>query len=207
MSQGFTKPESAALSAHEADTTNVHGIPDTALLALQSTERILTSRLPPVANVQGTTDKAWFVFVGRLEVATTPKYVEFYVNAAGISITSSEVGLFSTPAPPNKSGQTLTKIVADGNVDSQTTIGVKRNTSAFTTSIPAGTYLWAGYHFIATGAAPVLATLGRDYGQGRILETETAGALTAAGPWAGAICAVPTSSLTGVCPELRVVLD
>lgn len=216
MSQGFTKPESAALAAHEADTTSVHGIADTALLldtadvgpVVQptNTERIWASPLPPLANLIITADKAVFVFVRRLEVATTPKYVELFVNSAAIGTQTAEVGLFSTPSPPNKSGQTLTKLVATGTVDDMTTTGVKRNTTAFATSIPAGTYLWAGFRSVMTGSMPTCASLSRDFGQGQALETATAGALTASSTFAGTIIAVPASTV-GICAELRVVLD
>ena len=104
----------ATVATHEADKTSVHGIPDTDVLqatvdALAS-DRVFASRVPSVATFSLLDGTGYFVYVGRVPVTCTPKYVEFYVSGTGGGAQTAEVGLFSTPAAPNKSGQTLTKI-------------------------------------------------------------------------------------------------
>lgn len=167
---------------------------------------VLTSPLSGVSTIGFAADRAYFVYVGQLTTARTPKHVEIHVQTAGSGAQTAEVGLFSSPAAPNKASQSLTKLVSTGTVDDLTTTGIKRNTSAFATSIPAGTHLWAGIRTNMATSQPTLAALGRDWLQGRILETSTAGALTGAGPWTGAIVALVGPGI-GAGPELRVVFD
>src|SRR2546428_5661404 len=87
---------------------------------------------------------AYYVYLGRLAKGLTVKFVEFHVTTLGAGAQTAEVGLFSTPSAPNKSAQTLTKIVATGTLDSLTAgTGVKRNTASFAQNVDAGTHLWA----------------------------------------------------------------
>jgi hypothetical protein len=152
---------------------------------------------------------AYFVYLGRTTAAITPKHVEFYVSALATGTNEvGEVGFFSTPSAPNKAAQSLTKLVASGSVDTvKTGLGVKRNTSAFGTSVAAGTHLWAGVRYAlnaGTVAQPTMLSLGYDFAEGQILSTAASGVLTGAGPFAGAII---TASAAQVCPDLRGVLD
>lgn len=209
MSQGFTRPQSADIAAHEADTTNVHGIADTAILLdtgdmHESYSNILASRLPSISTITLTDGTGYFVYVGKLVTARTPLYVEFQVTGAGAGAQTAEVGLFSTPAAPNKTGQSLTKLVATGTVDDLTTTGIKRNTSALATSVPAGTHLWAGIRTAMSGSEPQIGALSRDQLQGHVLDCVGAGALTGAGPFSGAIVSI-VGVAVGQHPELRVV--
>jgi len=169
---------------------------------------MLSSPLPNVATaitpVNGT---AYFVYLGRTTVEFTPKYVEFYVNTAGSGSQTAEVGLFSSTSPPNKGSLSLSKLVSTGSVSSLTSTGVKRNTSAFSTSVPAGTHLWAGIRTAMATNQPALAGLCMDFSQGRVLSTASAGALTGAGPWTGAIISLGMYLNTAITPDLRVTLD
>lgn len=171
-----------------------------------SAKRILMSGL-----TKGTTgfllvaDTAYFVYLGQTVVAMTPKYVEFYMSVAGVGTQAAEVGFFSTPLAPNKASQVLTKIIASGTLGDLTgAAGMKRNTSAFTTAIPVGTHLWAGIRTAMATDQPTITGLLCDHAQGHILATSTAGVLTGAGPWTGAIV---TAALTENCPDLRGTLD
>ena len=149
------------------------------------------------------TGVAYFVFLRRLEAACVPKFVEFHVSTAGAGTQVAEVGLFTSLAAPNKAAQSLTKIVSTGTVDALTSTGVKRNTSAFATSAPAGAYLWAGIRTAMTTTQPTIWGLGVDMAQGQILSLAAAGVLTAAGPWTGGIIAAATGMS---CPDLRACL-
>jgi hypothetical protein len=179
------------------------------LAGLDISARVFESRLSnhatPLLMVSAV---AYFVYMGRTTVAITPKFVEFYVSTLGAGTSEvGEVGLFSTPSAPNKAAQSLTKLVSTGTVDTvKVGLGVKRNTSAFATSVPAGTFLWAGIRYAMSGTPtqPTTLSLGYDFAEGQILSLASATALTGTGPFAGAIIA---ASATQVCPDLRVTLD
>lgn len=150
---------------------------------------------------------AYFCFVGRTTVPMTPKYVEIQLTAAGTGAQTAEIGLFSTSSPPNKSGLSFTKIEATGTVDALTggTSRMVRNTNAFTTLIPAGTYLWAGMRTAMATTQPTLHALSRDHNIGSIQSTAASGALTGAGPWTGAIPSAAVGGQQGL--DLTVTLD
>jgi hypothetical protein len=178
------------------------------LTTLDSRSRVWSSLLPNVATaITLSSGTAYFVYLGRTVTALTPKYVEFYVNSAGSGAQTAEVGFFSSANSPNKGAQSITKIVSTGTVDALNTSGVKRNTAAFATSVPAGTHLWAGIRTAMATGQPAIMGLCMDWSQGRILSTAGAGVLTGTGPWIGAIVAVAAYQNTAVCPDLRGVLD
>jgi hypothetical protein len=167
-------------------------------------DNILHSRLPSyqTAAVANVADRAYFLYVGRTARAITPLYVEFFVGTGGTGAQTAEVGLFSSPAAPNKAAQTLTKIEATGTVDDLTTTGVKRNTNPFSTVVPVGTYLWAGVRFNMATTQPAIWNVGNDMGQGAILGYPAAGALTASASFA----AVKIAASMNTGPDLRVTI-
>ena len=185
----------------------------TAMLDTATSSRLLTylersERVVPLALTHNGTsfqlieNTAYFVYIGRVVQAFTPKHVLFNVGAAGTGAQTAEVGLFSTPASPNRAAQSLTKLVASGTVDDLTTTGLKGNTTPFATSIPAGTYLWAGIRTaMATNEPQITGNIG-DIALGNSLALAAAGALTDAGPWTGAIVSISSSH-----PGLRISLD
>lgn len=169
-------------------------------------QRVLQSVLPPVAvgtflTISGT---AYYLYLGRIARDITVTFAEFHVTTAGAGAQTAEIGLFSTSNPPNKSAQTLTKIIATGTVDSVTTTGVKRNTSSFAQLIPAGTHLWAGIRFAMATTQPTCAGRAGDMSQGHVLTTTGGGALTGLSTASGTIPAIATATVT---PDVRVVLD
>lgn len=145
-------------------------------------------------NVATTSDTAYWIYVGRVPRAFTPAYANFSVGSAGSGAQTAEIGFFSTPASPNGANQTVTKIVSTGSISSLTSTGVKRNSSAFTTEIAAGTYLWIGIRTAMATTQPGCNYCSRDWARGTLLATATAGALTNAGPWTGSVIAWSSSS-------------
>jgi len=205
---GSTKLTGSQLPYGMAQNTACEGNDARLLTTLDTPNRVFSSWLPNVATaITLTSGTAYFVYLGRTVAALTPKYVEFYVNTAGTGAQTAEVGFFSSPAAPNKSAQTLTKLVSTGTVDSLTSGGVKRNTAAFATAITAGTHLWAGIRTAMATTQPAISGLCMDFSQGRVLSATLTGALTGTGPWSGAIVAVPSYLNTAVCPDLRGALD
>ena len=179
---------------------------------LTSTESGWTQRIfmPPLAHhgtihtftmISGT---AYYVYVGRVATTITPKFVEFYVTGAGSGAQTAEVGLYSTPTSPSKAAQTLTRIQASGTVDSLTATGVKRNTTAFSTAVSAGTHLWAAMRTAMATTQPTCGGIASDLSQGSILTTTGGGALTGVASASGGIVAAATAT---TCPYLSVTLD
>jgi hypothetical protein len=170
-----------------------------------SGQRTLISGLAPgSAGFLLVSGVAYFVYLGRVTAAFTPKFVEFYVSTIGAGAQVAEVGFFSTPNPPNKGSQSLTKLVSTGTIDALTSLGVKRNITAFAFSVLPGTHLWAGIRTAMATTQPNIWGVGLDFAQGRILTTAASGVLTGVGPWTGAIIAASTVM---ACPDLRGVLD
>jgi hypothetical protein len=191
-----------------AQNTACQGNDTRLLTTMDGGSRVFSSPLPNVATALTTVSgTGYFVYLGRTVTALTPKHVEFYVSTVGTGAQTAEVGFFSTPNAPNKASQTVTKLISTGTVDALTATGVKRNTSAFATSVPAGTHLWAGVRTAMATAQPQISGLCMDFSQGRVLSTASAGVLTGTGPWTGAIISNPSYLSTAMCPDLRGVLD
>lgn len=135
---------------------------------------ILCNSASAFTMISGT---AYFVYVGRTVRAVTPKYVEFHVTSGGTGAQTAEVGLYSTPAAPNKTAQALSKLVATSTVDDLTTTGMKRNTSAFSTLIAAGTHVWAAIRVAMATTQPDIVGLANDMEQGHVLAQTSSPAL------------------------------
>ncbi len=182
-----------------------------------NTNRLITSMEPdesqrifqPSCNgVSGTfltiSGTAYYVYIGRAAVDVTIKFLELQVTTAGAGSQTAEFGLFTSPAPPNKSAQTLTKLAATGTVGSLTATGVVRNTSSFAQLVPAGSHLWAAVRFAMATTQPTLMALGGDMNQGHILTTTGGGALTGLSTASGSLV---TAVSTAHIPLTRLTLD
>jgi hypothetical protein len=167
-------------------------------------QRIFASRITEGGTFLTISGTAYYVYMGRAVQDITVKFVEFHITTAGAGTDTKEVGLFSTPAPPNKSTQTLTKIAATGTVDSGVSTGAKRNTASFSQLISAGTHLWAAYRGALATTQITTVGLANDMGQGHVLTTTGGGALTGVTTAAGTIPAVGTATIA---PALRVTMD
>lgn len=162
--------------------------------------------LPIVAGMILISDKAYFQYLGYFPAAATIKRVRFHVVTAGVGTQAAEVGIFSTPAAPNRASQSLTKIAAQAIVtlDLTAVTGLQTNDSDINAAIPAGTHAWVGIRTAMSVSQPVLLAVANDMGQGEVLSTATAGVLTAAGPFTGATI---TSALTAIAPLLTATKD
>lgn len=160
---------------------------------LNNTRIMRSARASTAASAALTSAQAYFTYLGFLRFPWTPQWVSFHMQAAGSgALTRAELGLFSTPLPPNKSGQSLTKIVATGAIDSLTAAGplIRRNSGAFATTIPGGTHLWAGLLEQLATTQPTVGGFVLDLQEGWVLTTAAAASFTTAGPWVGAIPAI-----------------
>jgi hypothetical protein len=171
----------------------------------QASQRTLMSQLEraAVGTFVGATGTAYFVYVGRMVRDVTVKFVEFHVTTVGAGGQTAEVGLFSTANPPNKSAQTLTKIAANGTLDSLTTTGMKRSTVALNQVVPANTHLWLALRTAMVTTQPTCVGLAGDMSEGHVL-TAAVAALTGIASAAGVI---PTLGTGTIAPDLRGTLD
>ncbi len=145
--------------------------------------------LPAIARVASTSGTAYFVYLGYITEAVTLEYVRFAVATAGAGSQTAELGLFSTPSAPNGAGQTLTKIVATGSVDSLTSTGAKKNSSGFAQAIPINTHLWAGYRVAMATTQPSCTGVWTDAARGMVLTTASATSFTSGSTWSGSTVA------------------
>lgn len=131
---------------------------------------------------------AYFNYLGRTANRITPQYVYGLTSSAG-TVTSAQVGLFSTPGPPKRNtSQTLTKIVAGAVTTPLGSNAPYINTSAFATVVPSGTYLWAGMVVPNyTSTAPAFAGCLCDFNAGTQQKTTAAGPFTANTSFTGTI--------------------
>ena len=155
-----------------------------------------------VGTFLGISGTAYFVFLGLVRHDFTPTYVKFHVTTKGAGAQTAEVGFFSSPAAPNNAGQTLTKLVADGTVDSLTASDgvIRGNTSAMATSISAGVFLWAGVRTAMATTQPTYAGLRGDISLGCILSLAGADTFTSGTTYAADAIAISASAN---CPDLR----
>jgi hypothetical protein len=166
-----------------------------------TTRPVVTAGTEDFITISGT---AYYVYVGRTVQAITAAYVQFHVTTAGAGAQTAEVGLFSTPNPPNKVGQTLTKLAATGTLGSLTATGMVRNTSSLAQVVPAGTHLWAAIRTAMATTQPKTWGLSGDYSEGHLLTTTGGGALTGLTTAAGALIAITVGV---VAPDIHVTLD
>lgn len=154
---------------------------------VRNTSFTLRSKLPTIAGAVTVGAKAYFVFLGTTQRRLSAQKVQFWVSTGGASTQAGEVGLFSSPASPNGAAQTLTKLVATGTLDDLTGTGVLGNTTAFGTTINAGTHLWAGYRVDMASTEPTVFGLTFDMSRGEVLSLASAAAFTATTTYAGAL--------------------
>jgi hypothetical protein len=173
---------------------------------LDGEQRVAVSKLRTSLPFLTVNNTAYFLYVGYSLVPFTPKFVAAFVEVLGGVVQTAEVGIFSSPLAPNKAAQALTKLVATGVVNALTGVGAVRNTVAFATQIAAGVHVWVGLRTAMSVAEPTFSGLGSDMGEGVALVTAAAGALTAAGPFAGTVVAA-ASIATPIAPDLRLELD
>ena len=156
---------------------------------------VLSQTLTTFNPASGT---AYFVYIGDVMSAFTPKYVRLYDSTTGTE-SSVEVGIFTSINPPNAAGQTLTKLVS-GTVTTNLATGIDKNASPFATVTTVGQHLWVGTLMTWT-VQPVVSGLCNDFGNGSYLTTSGAGVFSSGTTYTGAFSST-MSALTGVCPDL-----
>lgn len=173
-------------------------------VAVEPGARFLKAPLDIGTQVLWGSGLAHFMYLGRVTRPTVIKHVLVRVSTAGAGSQVAEVGIFSAPSAPNRAGQTLTKIWADGTLDDLTTgTGVRGNTTPSATEIPAGTHIYAGFRAAMGTTQPTLAIMNDDWLSGTCLSAAAPGALTGLSTVAAGLLGGPTNSAL----DIRASLD
>lgn len=170
-----------------------------------SSDRAWRSKLFGIQTNLLTKQTAYFVFIGTVVNAIMPQFIRGQLTSNAAGTVQIENGLFSSPTVPSGSGQTLTKIVSTASLDTITSGATKafKNSSAFATSVPAGTHLWAGLLPNFGTTQPGMEYIGFDCQVGRVLSVTTAGAFASNTTYSGALI----TEGSNMAPDLTVSLD
>jgi len=169
-----------------------------------STQSVYTSPLLVVTGgLQTTSGTAYAVYLGQTITSITPVHVAVWTITAGTGTQTAEIGIFSTPAAPNGSGQTLTKLVAGGTSTFLSNSTITKNNGAFSTPIAAGTHIWAVVRTALATTQPTLLALANDMNTGSVLSAASVSALTSISSFSGSTI---SQSLSAQCPNLIITL-
>ncbi|MFZ2875485.1 MAG: hypothetical protein WAZ94_13510 [Phycisphaerales bacterium] len=153
-------------------------------------------------NITTTSNTAYWVYLGYFASAQTIKHVAANLAVAGSGAQTAEVCIATGDKAPDGGNITLTKVWADGTLDTLTgATGPKKNSSPNATACSAGVHVYAGIRTAMATTQPALQAIMRDWGYGYHLTTASAGALTGSGPWTG----VPSAGNTH--PDIRAYLS
>lgn len=158
-----------------------------------------------------TTATAWFFYMQYVDFPITVAYVEGLVHPTNTnSGQTAEIGLFSTPLPPQRGvNQIMTKLSAN-TVTDMTVAGpiVVRNVTPFSQVVGAGTFLWCGIRS-ASGTGIVNMGVGGDSVlSGAIQTLASAPALTSQSTFAATIKSFSAGIYADgvIAPRLRYTL-
>lgn len=169
--------------------------------------RVYAGPLQGVAQMSPISGTAYWNYIGFAPRAITIDAPELFVVVVGVGAQTAELCIATTPVGPNRAGQTLTKIAATGSIDSLTATGLKRPSSALGAAVPARSHVWVGFReAMATTQARASAVYG-DFGEGFLLATAAAGALTASSTFTGSLVTAGGTDGISTHPYLRLSLD
>jgi len=155
-------------------------------------------------------NRAYFVYHGRLTRAATFARVKLQVTAGGSGAQNAEIGIFSTPNPPNGTAQTLTRLTVTNSVTDLTTTGIKSNINVFVTPvalIPEGTHIWSALRTGMVTTQPTVVGVVYDFESGSIMIKDNCDLLTTAPNATISGATIPTFSTTQIAPLMRLSLD
>jgi hypothetical protein len=203
---GLTKGGTGATSADAALTA--FGLPSAYVAQLG--QRVLRPLpLNTGGNFQTIAAVAYFCYLGQTMRATVIKKVRALLVTAATVNSVGEIGVFTTPAPPNGGNQTLTPTAAfTATLDDMTAAAplARGNASDFSTSHAAGVHLWAGIRMNTGGNQPVLIGLLSDLLTGTVLVKTAAAAFDGSTTYAGVVPVIGTNA-TPFAPLLQATLD
>ena len=149
-----------------------------------------------------TSASAYWAYCGYSPQTITPKYIAFLVRTAGAGAQTAELGIYTSTQSPRKAALTMTRVESTGTVDSLTSTGVKRNSSAFTTVVAAGSHIWAAFRPAMATTQPRVLPYVWDGGSGQV-QIETSASVLAASHTPS----LASDTLLNTGPVLQIELD
>ncbi len=190
---------SGKLRKRESGATSVL---DTAIYNVDAASKVLRCPCHISTTQIASSDRAYFCYLGYRPAGEIIQYVRVGVSTVGAGTQVAEVAVLTSTTAPTGSNITLTKLWADGTLANMIlTTGRKGNSSANVVALASDSHVWVGFRaaFTDTPTQPTLHILNRDWGDGLLAQTVTAGALTGAGPWT----AVPVTFANSTSPDIR----
>jgi len=160
---------------------------------------VLRSPLSASTTQLQTSGLAYFVCVGYRPAGEVIQYVRFGVSTAGAGTQTAEVAVAYTTTAPAGSAMTLTKLWADGTLDSLLSTGVKGNTTANAVPLPIDAWVFVCTRFAMGTTQPTLHILQRDWGLGWLSSQSGASALTSSTTYT----ATPVTFSNNTAPDVR----
>lgn len=145
----------------------------------------------------------YFVYIGQFLEAIMLNYINIHVSTAGAGSQTAEVGLFSTPLEPNRTGQTLTRLAATSGMTAMTAAGYHRNSTPLAYTPTVGVPVWAAIRTVMGTTRVLVRGLSFEMGQGAAFIKSAVGDLTSVSPVA---CTVQGHSTSSVGPDLWVTV-
>lgn len=148
-----------------------------------------------------------YVMTNKYPAKINTIWTKLHQGSTGSGQTSAELGLFSTPLPPNGSGQTLTKLIASsvatgaGDFTQAGPAMVKQSGGNLNYTIPAGVNLWCGVRLSIT-SQPSFSGLAGTPALGESLQVASCPVFTSQTSFTGVLPAV-----NGIAPGLFCTVD
>lgn len=159
-------------------------------------QKIITPYLPPGSSgLLLTSGTSYASYMGFFTQDSVVNYARAQISSSAVGTQTAEIGLFSSPSPPNSANQVLTKIIATGTLDDLTAQGLKGNTSSFSQTITAGTNLWVVIRTAMSMTQPNFYGTAFDMSSGALLKTAATGTLTGLSSFTGTIIALSANSV------------
>ena len=140
---------------------------------------------------------SFYTYLGEVTkpiLATQTTRIKGACTGAASAIIACELGLFSSPLPPNEAGQTLTRI-GSGTIDNTTT-GSKQ--VDLNVAIDSGTHLWGGFRINTTGGLTLgnMRGVSDDYGDCAVLSESASAVFAGATTRTGSAIAFSTTGVS-----------
>lgn len=122
------------------------------------TDLLYNPRSAPMASGSNTiSGRGYFTYLGKLTDPFVANYVRFASSSAGAGAQTAEVAVYSSASAPVPGvGATLTLLAASTALDSLTSTGAKKNTTALGLNLAAGTHVWVGLRVAMVTTQPAL---------------------------------------------------
>lgn len=140
----------------------------------------------------------YYVCFGLFKHPFAPAHLFVRVDTAGAGAQTASMAFMVTPAAPDKTGKSFTRVGTGTNaVNPLTATGVVGNTNAFTDVIPPYSWVWGACSINMAVTQPQVEWAVGDRGYGYAQSQAGGGPVTGAGPFTGTVGAGTSFLLAG----------